>query len=170
TAPEPAKTKSVPHRKLLPEWRKQAEAGHNARAVQLVEEQGVPGAIADASSDDLMLLADAARLTKRVDLGRTVLQALRERFPASGEAAEAAFRLGRLEFDAHRFAEAGAWFDAYVHEAPQGPFAVDALGRRLDAWQRSHDARARDAAAEYLKMQRNGPYAELAKKVMDGAK
>jgi hypothetical protein len=153
-------------RGLVPEWKRQAEGGHYGRAVTLVEEQGVDAAMGDASSDDLLLLADAARLVRRVELGRTVLQALRDKFKGTPDAMEAAFRLGRLEFDAQQYDAAARWFDAYVREAPQGPFAVEALGRRLDAWRRIGDARAFDAATQYLQSYPKGAYAPLAKQVL----
>jgi hypothetical protein len=153
-------------RPLTAEWKRQAEAGHYGRAVTLVEEQGVEAAMQDASSEDLLLLADAARLVRRVELGRAVLKALREKFRGSADATEAAFRLGRLEFDAQQYAEAAKGFDLYVREAPQGPFAAEALGRRLDAWRRVGDARAFDAATQYLQSYPKGAYAPLAKQVL----
>ncbi len=151
-----------------PEWKRQAEASHYGKAVTLVEEQGVEAATLDATSDDLLLLADAARLVRKTDLGVAVLTTLREKFANTPAASEAAFRLGRLEFDTQRYAEAGRWFDLYVREAPQGPFIAEASGRRLDAWQRSGDARAIDAATDYLERYAKGAYAPLAKKVLGG--
>jgi hypothetical protein len=155
-------------RDLMPEWKRLAEAGKYAKAVALVEEQGVEGAMAGVSSDDLLLFADAARLTKRADLGRAVLGQVRTRFKGSGDATEAAFRLGRLEFDAQRLSEAGGWFDTYVKEAPDGPFATEAMGRRLDAWQRLKDSRVGSAATEYLEKYPRGAYAPLARQVLGG--
>jgi hypothetical protein len=148
------------------DWKKQAEAGHYGKAVTLVEEQGVDGAMQSASADDMLLFADAARLVRRVDLGRAVLVALREKFAGSAEATEAAFRLGRLEFDAENYAPAGRWFDLYAKEAPLGAFEQEALGRRLDAWRRAGDARAFDAAREYLEKYPKGAYASLAHQVL----
>jgi len=153
-------------RALVPEWKRHADAGRYAKAVTLVEEQGVDAALAGVSSDDLLLFADAARLARRNDLGRAALNALRERFKGSADAAEAAFRLGRLEFDAQHLSEAGGWFDAYVKEAPEGPFATEAMGRRLDAWQRAKDERVGGAASEYLERFPKGAYAPLARQVL----
>jgi hypothetical protein len=152
----------------MPEWKRQAEAGRYAKAVALVEEQGVDAAMSGVTSDDLLLFADAARLARRSDLGRSVLTSLRTRFKGSGDATEAAFRLGRLEFDAQHLSDAGGWFDTYVKEAPDGPFATEALGRRLDAWQRSSDARVGTAASEYLEKYPKGAYAPLARQVLGG--
>ncbi|MBK7863531.1 MAG: FecR domain-containing protein [Archangiaceae bacterium] len=144
-------------RPLAPEWKRQAEGGHYARAVALVEEQGLGEAMRAVGADDLLLFADAARLARRADLGRTVLTSLRERFKGTSDAAEAAFRLGRLEFDAQHFTDAGSWFDLYVTEAPQGAFEGEALGRRLDAWHRAHDPRVGAAADAYLERYPRGP-------------
>jgi hypothetical protein len=166
--PLPAPAPAPERRALVPEWKRQAEAGHYAKAVGLVEEQGVDVAMRDVSSDDLLLFADAARLARRAELGRSALTMLRQRFQGSADAAEGAFRLGRMEFDAQHFAEAGTWFDAYVGEAPQGAFIAEAMGRRLDAWQRAKDSRASKAATEYLDRYSKGAYAPLAQKVLQG--
>lgn len=153
-------------RPLVPEWKRQAEAGRYAKAVTLVEEQGLEGAMAGVSSDDLLLFADAARLVRRADLGRTTLTLLRSRFPRSPDAAEAAFRLGRLESDAHQLPEAASWFDRYVQEAPDGPLAAEAMGRRLDTFHRLRDPREARAAREYVEKYPKGAYATLAQQVL----
>jgi hypothetical protein len=167
TPPESAPARDL--RPLVPEWKRQAVAGHYGRAVALAEEQGLGAAMQDASSDDLLLLADAARLVRRADLGRSVLSALREKFAGTADAAEAAFRLGRLDFDGQRYAEAARSFDLYVQEAPEGAFAGEALGRRLDALRRVGDAHAFEAAKAYLEKYPKGPYAPLAHEVLGGA-
>ncbi len=154
-------------RPLVSEWKRHAEAGRYAKAVALVEEQGLGGALEGASGDDVFLFADAARLARRVDLGRKALTSLRDRFKGSPDAAEAAFRLGRLEFDAGRFAEAGGWFHIYVLESPGGPFIAEAMGRRVDAWHRASDDRAGQAASDYLGRYPKGAYAQLAKQVLE---
>jgi hypothetical protein len=167
TPPEPAPARDL--RPLVPEWKRQAVAGHYGRAVALAEEQGLDAAMQDASSDDLLLLADAARLVRRADLGRSVLSALREKFAGTADAAEAAFRLGRLDFDGQRYAEAARSFDLYAREAPEGAFSGEALGRRLDALRRVGDARAFEAAKGYLEKYPKGPYGPLAHEVLGGA-
>lgn len=154
-------------RPLVSEWKRHAEAGRYAKAVALVEEQGLGGALDGASGDDIFLFADAARLARRVDLGRKALTSLRERFKGTPDAAEAAFRLGRLEFDAGRFADAGGWFQLYVLESPDGPFIAEAMGRRVDAWKRAADPRAGQAASDYLGRYPKGAYAPLAKQVLE---
>lgn len=167
--PEPEPVKPQPElRPLVPEWKRQAEGGRYAKAVALVEEQGVDGAMQGVLSDDLLLFADAARLARRMDLGRSALSMLRERHPGTADAAEAAFRLGRLEFDAQHFPEAGTWFDTCVKEAPRGPFISEAFGRRLDAWHRARDERAAQAASDYLERYPKGAYAPLASQVLSG--
>lgn len=167
-SPSSVPTKPQPElRPLVSEWKRHAEAGRYAKAVALVEEQGLGGALDGASGDDIFLFADAARLARRVDLGRKALTSLRERFKGTPDAAEAAFRLGRLEFDAGRFADAGGWFQLYVLESPDGPFIAEAMGRRVDAWKRAADPRAGQAASDYLGRYPKGAYAPLAKQVLE---
>src|SRR5207244_3970753 len=82
---EVAKPQQPERRTLVPKWKRQAEAGHYAKAVSLVEEQGADSALHDVSSDELLLFADAARLARRPELGRKALTGLRERFAASAD-------------------------------------------------------------------------------------
>ena len=57
---------------------------------------GYRRSLADARSEDLAALADAARYLRRDDVARQALIAQRDRFPQSDRAHEAAFLLGRL--------------------------------------------------------------------------
>jgi TolA-binding protein len=116
---------------------------------------------------DLVALADASRYRARTDVAQRTLTAERSRFPRSKEAHTAAFLLGRLADDqTHDAAAAIAWYDRYLGEAPTGPFASDALGRKMIAVQRTKgpDA-ARPIAEQYARRFPHGAYAAQAEEL-----
>jgi TolA-binding protein len=96
------------------------------------------------------------------------LQALRQRFAGSSDAATAAFRLGRIAFEKHHaYGDAASWFDIYLREQPSGPLMGDAFGRLMEARQRSGDwAGARVEAQQYLRRFPQGPYASEAQGIL----
>jgi transmembrane sensor len=107
-----------------------------------------------------MLLSDALRFAgRRADASGCYLSA-RRRFAGSPSAALAAFALGVMSAPA---IEAGAWFETYLSEAPQGPLAAQALGRLLEGQHTAHDPRAAATAKRYLQAWPDGPHAALAR-------
>lgn len=115
----------------------------------------------------LLDLADVARFTKHASDTRQLLEHLRERFPNSNEAAEAAFVLGRLAADGGSQAKAAVWFERYLDERPDGSFAGDALRRLIDCYDAlGHTDDAKSAAQRYLASHPNGPHADKAKKIL----
>jgi ferric-dicitrate binding protein FerR (iron transport regulator) len=129
---------------------------------------GVDAALAHRPLRDLAALADAGRYTSRTDLAQRALMAERTRFPGSKEAHTAAFLLGRLADDQeHAPAKAIPWYDRYLKEAPTGPFASDALGRKMVAVQstKGPDA-ARPIAEIYARRFPHGAYSGVAEELM----
>lgn len=116
---------------------------------------------------ELLAAADAARYQGDFDQAIDSLQTVRRRFAGTDAAASAAFELGRITFDARRdFARAGDWFDTYLRERPNGPFAREALGRALEARHRAGDStQAEHLAVRYLAAYPDGPHAKLARKI-----
>jgi TolA-binding protein len=112
-------------------------------------------------------LADAARLAGNVGRATAALETLRRRFAGSPQAAHAAFTLGRIAFDRRRaYGDAARWFSTYLREAPGGPLAREAAGRRMEALARSSDpAGARAAAQQYLERYPAGPHADVARRL-----
>jgi tetratricopeptide (TPR) repeat protein len=148
-------------------WREAARAGRYVEAIAAAERAGLSGLLAGAPAEELLLLADAARLARRPELARDALGAIRRRDPGSPRAAMAAFRLARLEYDEGKSAEAAGWFETFATEAPKDPLAESALGRPIEAWRRAgRPDRARAAAETYLRSHPNGSYAGLAREVM----
>jgi len=121
-----------------------------------------------ASSDDLAALADAARYQRRDDLARRALEAQRQRFHGSPRAADAAFFLGRLDENGGAgLIRALHWYDRYLEEAPSGPYAAEALGRRMVALRELYGVTAaRPVAESYVHRFPRGSYAGAAQALL----
>ncbi|HWL84431.1 MAG TPA: hypothetical protein VNO21_01445, partial [Polyangiaceae bacterium] len=114
---------------------------------------------------DLRALGDAIRYAGDRELdAEAVYESIRRRFPATDDAHVSAFVLGRLrEEHAQRPDDAVAWYTTYLREAAAGPFAGDALGRKMMLIaRRSGRQEARDLALEYLRLYPHGPYEKAA--------
>jgi TolA-binding protein len=159
---EPA-PKNAPSASLT-NWTSELAAGHFTTILDEAEQRGIEEVLATASGDDLAALADAARYTRRDDLARRALGAQRRRFPQSKRATDAAFLLGRLEEAGQRPELALGWYDQCLREAPRGPYAAEALGRKMTVVQRLQGAAAaRPIAEEYLRRFERGTYAAAAR-------
>jgi len=142
-------------------------AGKPSEVLSRAEARGIDWCVTNASVEDLAALADAARYGLRDRIARRALTALRERFPRSSRARDAAFFLGRI-------AESGSpsdglrWYEKYLEEARSGLYARDALGRKLVLVQQvSGNEKARPVAEEYLRKYPTGTYAKVARAVLD---
>ena len=145
-------------------WSKLVAAGDFARVVRQAEAD--PGrAISSRPLPDLRALGDAARYEGNAALADRAYLAVRERFPSSSEARAAAFLLGRVaEEQRHAGVDAIRWYDVYMQEAAKGPFAGDALGRKMSLVAASQGREAaRPLAAAYLRGYPSGPYATVAR-------
>jgi FecR protein len=148
----------------VPSWSKLVAAGEFSRVVR--EAEADPGrATSSRPLSDLRALGDAARYEGNAALANRAYLAVRERFSSSAEARAAAFLLGRVaEEQLHASADAIRWYDAYMQEAAGGPFAGDALGRKMSLVAASQGREtARPFAAAYLKGYPRGPYATVAR-------
>jgi TolA-binding protein len=133
-------------------WRDMVAAGRSADVVFEAETRGVSVTLARGGRDELAALADAARYRRRNDIAVRTLRALRDRFPSSDVARDAAFFLARLEeTDDPLSLRALEWYRRYLTETPHGLYISDALGREMLIMQRLYgDDRARAIAREYL--------------------
>ena len=146
-----------------PSWIELEQAARWKEAMAAAERQGLTSIYATASSDQLMALARAARLSGHGDKATRALLTCRERFPGSPAAAQAAFLLGRAAAPA----TAARWLAQYLQEAPSGPFAREAAGRLIEAYsQAGNQAAARQAASVYLQRYPNGPHAAFARSII----
>ncbi len=147
-------------------WIKLDEKGDYDAAYAAAMSAGLASVLRASTSDELLRLAQIARLSGHRDTERQALVTCRRRFPGSERAAVAAYELGRSSSPS----EASSWFDTYLGEQPGGPLAREASGRLIEARASAGDDRgARDAATRYLSRYPDGPHAPLARRVLAGA-
>jgi len=149
-------------------WARRLAHGDFKGVLDEVEQFGVERALSSASERELAALADAARFMRRSELARRALLSARKRFPQSAIAADAAFLLGRLE-ERSNGNRAVNWYELYLRENPRGPYAEQALGRRmLNVYRIEGAAAARSLAETYLERHATGSYADAARRLLSG--
>ena len=148
-------------------WSDLIAKGDFSAVVQDAERCGLDVTLARGSTLDLITLADAARYTKKYETARQALLALRARFAGSNRAKDAAFFLGRLSEVGPAPSDAAlTWYDTYLAEADRGPYASEALGRKLTLLVRKDPERAHKVARSYLQRFPQGNQVELARSVV----
>jgi len=149
-------------------WRTLAAEARFVEALAAAEKLGFSTLCATSPPGELYQLGDVARLARSPARATEAFITLRKRFPQDNRAADAAFALGRVSFDARAaYVDAATWFETYLREQPSGPFAREASGRVIEAHHRAGaSARARLAAQRYLAAYPEGPHAQLAKSVL----
>jgi hypothetical protein len=149
-------------------WTRLLAQGNFSGVVDDAERRGIVSAIAQATVADLSALADSARYTKRYDLAREVLLAIRARYAGTDHARDASFFLGRLaETSPGRPEAALTWYDTYLHDAPRGLYASEALGREMTLLAPDSPEHARKVARRYLERFPRGTQSELARSLLD---
>jgi hypothetical protein len=162
--PPPAGGKGSERRR----WAEALAAGDWDQILADVDRVGAKRILAEASNEELSVVADAARYRRRVVLAREALLAERRRFPGSVRALDAAFQLGRLEeLNERGTARALAWYEEYLRQAPTGTYAAEALGRKMMATSKLQGApRAQPIAEQYLRRFPSGTYAGAARALL----
>jgi hypothetical protein len=162
--PEPAPRASTRAAPAAADWRELARESRFKDALVAAEGVGFSGLCARLGASDVLELGNVARLAGNPARAAEAYLAVRQRFAGSGNAASAAFQLGRIAFDGSRdYGSARRWFGAYLAEAPGGGLAQEALGRLMEAEHRSGDrAAARTSAERYLARFPGGAHAGLA--------
>lgn len=148
-------------------WSELAANGKYQQILEAADARGIDATLGSAGVGDLDALADAARYRGRAGLARRVLLTIRKRFSGSARAASAAFLIGRMADDGGNAASAVSWYDRYLAEAPGGPLAAEAFGRRMVALRKAGNAAASKAAArQYLERFPEGAYAKHARELL----
>lgn len=150
-------------------WRSLLRANRYGDAVEAASAIGFESECEQASLEELKALGDAAYFSNKTAKAEFAYGAIRRRFAGSPQAATAAYSLGRLDFDMRgAYSKAEQWFRTYLMESPNGALAREALGRLMEAQQRSGDvARARETATRYLSLYPGGPHAKLAQRLTE---
>ncbi len=144
-------------------WTILEEAGRYDEALAAVDRAGVDATIAAANDDELLRLARLARAAGDTAVATRALMACRHSFAHTASAGVAAYELGRAASPS-----AARWFAVYLEEQPDGPLAEQASGRLFEALElagRHADAVA--AARRSLARFPNGPYASMARRLID---
>lgn len=137
--------------------------GKFAEVVRAATRAGLTKVLHKAAQRDLAALADAARYEGDDALSRRALLALRKRFEATSDGRAAAYFLGRISRDQ----QALHWYQTYVREQPEGPFAAPALGALMTLQAKRGDhAASKLSASAYLRRAPNGPYAASARALL----
>ena len=149
-------------------WSSLIARGEFDAVVKDAEDRGLDLTLAQASAADITSLADAARYSRRYDMARQALQRVRERFPDTSRSSEAAFFLGRLAETGRSSAKAAlTWYEIYLRESAQGPYAAEALGREIALFMPTDRESARKAARQYLERFPHGAQADLARSLVE---
>jgi hypothetical protein len=150
-------------------WTQRVAAGEFDLVLREASDRGIDSVMSSGSLADVAALTDAARFKGRSDIAKKGLMAQRSRFASTGQGRAAAFLLGRMaEEQEHSPGAAIQWYDRYLSESPGGPFAGDALGRKMVLVSRSNgNAAAAPLAREYLKRFPSGAYASAARAIAD---
>jgi hypothetical protein len=140
-------------------WSTAVSSGNAARVLTEAEAHGLDKTLLEVDGPALVALADAAHYSSRPEVAARALLAQRQRFTDTPPAHAAAFLLGRLADDRGDVAVGLAWYRRYLSETPNGPYAAEALGRKMLAVERisGRDA-ARSVAGEYVDRFPNGTY------------
>jgi ferric-dicitrate binding protein FerR (iron transport regulator) len=111
-------------------WRTLVGRGRFEDVIREAQALPVDTCLARCAAADLRALGDAARYSGRASLAERAFLSLRQRFPGTSDGTVAAFLLGRTFETQRQPAQAGAWYNRYLAEAPSGPFAVEAESGR----------------------------------------
>ncbi len=132
------------------QFRRLAQQGDYSGAYAVLKER--PDVVGPSAAD-LMLAADAARLSGHPAAAVPYLQRVIQNHKSDSRAPLAAFTLGRILLNQlGRPAEAARAFQTTQRLAPGGALAEDALARQIEAHARAGaKARAQALAKEYLK-------------------
>ena len=139
-------------------WRELARHGHNDEAYATLGAEGLRSESRKLGVNDLLALADVARLSGHPAEAVMPLQRILSEFAGNAQAPLAAFALGRLELDSlgHARAAVSAFRKALSLGTPRG-LREDVLARLVEAYSRSGDtAGAQRAAEAYLDEFPNG--------------
>jgi transmembrane sensor len=142
------------HHPAVPAWRHLVESGHYGEAYDSLRRAG--SASVRDEAEDLLLAADAARLSGHASDAVPYLEQVLSAHRSDPRVRLAAFTLGRVLLD--ELGRPGEAAEAFERAREAGsPLAEDALAREVEAYSRAGDtARARGLAQAYQAEYPNG--------------
>ena len=145
-------------------WRSLARHALYREALAVAVGEGFDAQCEQLRGDDLVMLADVARLGGDYKRADQAYRAALRRFPSLDRPA---FSLGVMSFEGrHDYRDAASWLSRYLRDHPTGPLAAEAAGRLLEAWDLAGEtAKAREAARSYLRDHPTGPHRGLARRL-----
>jgi transmembrane sensor len=149
-----------------PAWRELARRGEYADAYRSLGDRGIAQEAARSSVDDLLALADVARLSGHAVEAVAPLRRVIDEHPGDGRAAVAAFTLARIQLDSlGQPAAAAQSFSQALSLGLPAPLVEDARARIVEAHARAgnRDA-ARNAADQYDKLYPAGRHASAVRR------
>lgn len=158
-----------PQTKSMPDFHALASQGNFAEIVRIAQAQGLADLLVKAPADQLQELAQAARYSGHFDLAERVWQKMSARFGTGLAGQNAVFFLGRLAEQRGQYSSALTRYESYLRTSPQGVYAQEAWGRKLQLSEKSRGQEAtRQVAEQYLQRFPRGPYAKTARNLVDG--
>ncbi len=150
-------------------WKELADSGRFSDAVNTAKKEGLINIFKTAPASDLLLLGDAARHTKDLQIATDAYKAVRKRYPNSAHSASAAFALGLVAFDGQKnYVSASKWFAACLADRKHGSLSKEALGRLMESHQLAGNREeAEKTADKYLQEYPNGPHAAMARRLTE---
>lgn len=154
--PTPSGALDLPVHAVSRSWRHLAQQGRFDRAYEALRHlrpEDRPRSI-----DELLLAADAARLSNHASESVVFLRRVASEHPEDPRAPLAAFTLGRVLLNDLGLArEAAQAFEDARALDPSGSLAEDALAREVEAWSRAGSSeKAHEGAARYLRLYPQG--------------
>jgi transmembrane sensor len=128
-----------------PSWKALAKHGESAKAYTELGPGGVARVARAASVDELLLLADVARLSGHAGEAVMPLERIISTYPKSAQAPLAAFTLGKIQLGGSPSA-AAATFERAIALGLPGGLAEDAYARLIEARSRAGDKAGAEAA------------------------
>jgi ferric-dicitrate binding protein FerR (iron transport regulator) len=149
-------------------WKQKYEQRDYSGALSAARQEGLARLIRTLDVDELWQLAQAARYARDGEAAKEILIGLRSRFPGSPRAGSALFLLGRVAMEIENdHSSARQWFEQYLHTAPHGNLAEEALGRLMDIHVKAGNAEAaRQHARTYLSRYPDGSFAGMARSTL----
>lgn len=148
-------------------WLGDSRAGRHASAMKQAHAYGIAKLVRQLGADQLLQLADSARLSGDAAAAILLLEGLRNRFARAPQSGEGTFLLARLVHEAGQTRRALALYQEFCARTQSGVLLAPALGRVIElATALGQNKTAQQAAHRYLQVDPQGPFHAKAQEVV----